>query len=345
MLVWSRLLHRPSTNFFPQRFFSSKIVAARACGREVEVQLAAGIGDHHEDQKLLRFPYSFLRDNCPSNFHPTTLMRISAMDHARLTSRVEHVDVSADGSALEVFWSGGEDGEEQEEVGRSAKYSSFSVPWLEQHSLRPPDRMKRSAADVAKIASLDKQKWWNGDPDVRAIDFTELSGLKNLSPPNSFGQNACKNNNALFRLFDQLWRYGLVYLKNLPPAGEGDLDAVRWLGSTISWLRPTNYGTTFQVRSKPDPNNQAYTNRALFMHTDLPYYNKSPDIQILHCISQAGHGGESRFVDGVAAANILRKQNPAAFELLTKKKVRFSDRNLDNDYYLWAEKPLRQSKK
>ena len=67
----------------------------------------------------------------------------------------------------------------------------------------------------------------------------------------------------------------------------------------------------------PEANNLAYTSATLGLHTDLPYYSYTPGVQLLHCLSQAqAEGGENVFADGFAAAEKIRADFPAQFELL-----------------------------
>ena len=118
----------------------------------------------------------------------------------------------------------------------------------------------------------------------------------------------------LVRLFQTVWRYGLCFVKNVPSelteSEANSLSCVALLAKRTSFLRQTNYGKVFNVKSKLNANNQAYTNQSLSLHTDLPYYTVAPDVQILHCVhpSPADLGGESMFCDGVAAALKLKEQ-------------------------------------
>jgi gamma-butyrobetaine dioxygenase len=52
-------------------------------------------------------------------------------------------------------------------------------------------------------------------------------------------------------------------------------------------------------------------------------------VQLLHCLANAVDGGESGLVDGFHAAALLRAENPAAYDILTRTPVtfRFSDRD------------------
>ena len=46
-------------------------------------------------------------------------------------------------------------------------------------------------------------------------------------------------------------------------------------------------GETFQIKSVCDPNNLAYSNLGLQMHTDLPFNAQPPGIQLFFCMQQA----------------------------------------------------------
>ena len=82
----------------------------------------------------------------------------------------------------------------------------------------------------------------------------------------------------------------------------------------VKW---THYGQIWNVRSKSEANNLAYTGASLGLHTDLPYYDHTPGVQLLHCLQQAeGDGGQNVFADSFAAAEKIRADFPAEFELL-----------------------------
>ncbi len=103
------------------------------------------------------------------------------------------------------------------------------------------------------------------------------------------------------------------------------------LAKRIGFLRKTNFGTTFEVINKPDPNNLAYTSVALPLHTDLPNQEVPPGYQFLHCLANEAKGGGSLFADGFAMAEDLRTEDPEAFDLLRNVAIpfRFHDGNAD----------------
>jgi gamma-butyrobetaine dioxygenase len=99
----------------------------------------------------------------------------------------------------------------------------------------------------------------------------------------------------------------------------------------MGFVRETNYGRLFDVRVVADPANLAYTARAIGPHTDNPYRDPVPTVQLLHCLASAARGGDSALVDGFKAAGLLRARDPAAFGVLTSTPVtfRYADETAD----------------
>src|SRR5262249_49707718 len=91
----------------------------------------------------------------------------------------------------------------------------------------------------------------------------------------------------------------------------------------FGYVRETNYGRLFDVVSVEKPTTLAYTGLALGNHTDNPYRDPVPQLQLLHCLEAAAEGGESIVVDGFHAAERLRREQPDDFALLTRHAVPF----------------------
>lgn len=116
-----------------------------------------------------------------------------------------------------------------------------------------------------------------------------------------------------------------------------DKGTVEKIANLIGPVTHTIYGNTFDVVSVPNPINVAYSSEALAPHMDLAYYESPPGLQLLHCIrfDDSVKGGESTFVDGHAAAELLRKHHPEAFDVLTKVPATFQK------YHFERAHPLR----
>ncbi len=95
------------------------------------------------------------------------------------------------------------------------------------------------------------------------------------------------------------------------------------VGSTFGFTRETNFGALFDVRSTAEASDLAYTSLPLDPHTDNPYRDPVPGVQILHCLVNETTGGLSTLVDGFAAARALEARDPEAFALLSRTPVRF----------------------
>ena len=117
--------------------------------------------------------------------------------------------------------------------------------------------------------------------------------------------------------------YGFVIFTRVPPVDR----TVLQVGSTFGFVRETNFGPLFEVRSVPAASDLAYTSLPLDPHTDNPYRWPVPGVQLLHCLVNETSGGLSTLVDGFAAAVALREREPAAFQLLTRTPVRFRYRD------------------
>lgn len=126
---------------------------------------------------------------------------------------------------------------------------------------------------------------------------------------------------------EALLRDGLVLLDNGPLVEE----EVSRLAGRIGPMRATNFGARFDVRSKPNPNNAAYTAIGLALHTDLPNWRQPPDIQLLYCLQNEAEGGESIFADGFAVADILRRESPENFRILSETPIDFRFQDEEHD--------------
>lgn len=137
---------------------------------------------------------------------------------------------------------------------------------------------------------------------VRKIDYEDFMKTDSL---------------AFWDVMQDIMRLGIVFLKNVPR----DENSVVHIAERINCIRETFYGRTFDVRAKPNAENVAYTSGYLGLHQDLLYLEPMPYIQILHCIDNNCHGGESLFSDADRIARIMQnlpKQDPQ-YEYLVKR--------------------------
>ncbi|BBB29756.1 gamma-butyrobetaine dioxygenase [Neptunomonas japonica JAMM 1380] len=110
---------------------------------------------------------------------------------------------------------------------------------------------------------------------------------------------------------------GVALIQGMPDLDEG----LQTLCELFGTVRPSFSGYVFDVKSKANPENLAYTSKALELHTDLPAEELAPGIQFLHCRVNDAEGGNSLFVDATAVANVLKENYPSYFRILTEYEV------------------------
>jgi gamma-butyrobetaine dioxygenase len=133
---------------------------------------------------------------------------------------------------------------------------------------------------------------------------------------------------------DALMRDGFFLLSDVPCRAGAVLD----VAASMGYVRETNYGRLFDVRVEATPANLAYTGLPIAPHTDNPYRDPVPTVQLLHCVATAVEGGNSGLVDGFLAAALLRAEEPSAFEILTRTPVTFAYRDATTE--LRATRPM-----
>ncbi len=151
-------------------------------------------------------------------------------------------------------------------------------------------------------------------PDVVEWD----AGLMNDVPTGDFAELS-RDAAALRQWLAQVNRYGFGKVTN----GPVESGALFRIVDRFGYVRETNYGRHFEVRTEVNPTNLAFTGLGLQAHTDNPYRDPAPTVQVLYCLESSAAGGDNMVVDGFAAARRLRDENPAYFDVLADHCARF----------------------
>jgi gamma-butyrobetaine dioxygenase len=243
----------------------------------------------------------WLRDNLRQDLDAGNGQRLTDVADLPVEPRIRHAAVQ--GTAIRIEWEG-------EEAG-----ASFEIDWL----------AAQAAAIAGERALPQPRLWLEGSRLDAARDF---AWARLAAAREDMGLQA----SWLHRLVTD----GLAFLAEVPTEPGALLATMPLVGQ----IAATNYGLLFDVRAVPQPENLAYSDRGLGLHTDNPYREPVPGFQALHVLIAAPDGGESLFADGFALAAELRQQDPAAFEVLTTTPVPFTYRS--RNALLRAERPLIQ---
>ncbi|MDO6592051.1 gamma-butyrobetaine hydroxylase [Loktanella sp. D2R18] len=245
------------------------------------------------DGNATTYPTIWLRDNCPSGFHPQTHERV--LDLLALAPSPILTDAQLDDGGV---------------ILRYADGHISNIPTKLLHDHRPGQRAHDPAA-------IQPQLW--------------RAEMTTSSLPRHGAAEILAHDQSLQSWMQETARYGIAMIDQLENSTSAGTDVAKRIG----FLRKTNFGTTFEVVNKPDPNNLAYTSVALPLHTDLPNQEVPPGYQFLHCLANEATGGGSIFADGFAMAEDLRSEDPEAFQLLCDVPIpfRFSDQTADIRVY------------
>lgn len=234
----------------------------------------------------LRFHAIWLRDNAwdPQTRAPGNGQRLIALRDIPADTRITSAVISGDRLTVHFAPEG--------------KSIDYDIAWLQAHAY---DR------------TAPKTPGWTADTittwDRGLMDAVPLADMATVS----------KQAAALCGWLAQVRRYGFGKLTG----GSLEPGALLQVAALFGYVRETNYGVYFEVRTEVNPNNLAFTSLGLQAHTDNPYRDPAPTMQILYCLENSAEGGESTVVDGFRAALRLKEENPAWFDLLTQHCARY----------------------
>ena len=240
-----------------------------------------------DDGTRARFHAIWLRDNAldPATRDPGNGQRLITLGSVPAETRVARAGIEDDGGLSVTF-------------APEAKTVRFPAGWLHANAYdRSPDR---PAGWTARgIETWDRRL----GPRLATVDYHEARADKAV----------------LAHWLAAMRRFGVAKMTGGPVATGALCDVARLFGH----VRETNYGRWFEVRSEVNPSNLAYTGLGLQAHTDNPYRDPVPTLQILYCLENSAEGGESLAVDGFRAAERLRAEEAGMFELLSRYCPRF----------------------
>ena len=256
------------------------------------------------DGSTLRYHSTWLRDNAldPKTRDTKNGQRLITLSDIPINTCIESVTLDATGKNIFLTFL------------PETKKVSFSANWLEEH-----------AYDTKRN---NPNGWIASDLKIWGKDM-----LKNI--PEIDYKSAKSNKNLLLQWLKSLYCYGFAKMTG----GKIESGALIETANLFGYVRETNYGKWFEVRSEVDAINLAYTNLGLQAHTDNPYRDPVPTIQILYCLENSASGGDSTVVDGFNAAMHLKNQNPNYFNLLTKYCARFEYKG-DKGAHLQSRRPM-----
>ncbi|MDP7196273.1 MAG: TauD/TfdA family dioxygenase, partial [SAR202 cluster bacterium] len=256
------------------------------------------------DGSTLRYHSTWLRDNAldPKTRDPKNRQRLIALSDIPKDTVIKSAILDSKGENISLTFF------------PESKKVSFSSSWLEIH-----------AYDVEKSFL----KGWIS-PTLKVWNSSILKKIPTIDYKTAKSDRA-----LLLKWMKSLREYGFVKITG----GEKEPGEIVQIADLIGYIRETNYGKFFDVKSEVNAVNLAYTNLGLQAHTDNPYRDPVPTVQILYCIENSTSGGDSKVVDGFKAAILLKEKNQKYFNLLSKYCARF-EYDGDEKIHLESRRPM-----
>ncbi len=254
------------------------------------------------DGRQARFHALWLRDNAPDAETRSATNGQRLITILDIPAATTIGAVKAEDSGVEIRF---------EPEGKTVRYPA---EWLAAHIYDGPPAQTRgwTAPEIIRWDSMLQ-------PEVPSGSYEEIA----------------KDRAALGRWLAAIRRYGFAVMTNVP-AESGALCKVAEL---FGYVRETNYGRWFEVRAEVNPSNLAYTNLGLQAHTDNPYRDPVPTLQLLACLENSVDGGDSMVADGFRIAERLAQESSRHFDLLAKYCARFEYTGSDG-VRLRAKRPI-----
>ncbi|MFK8029578.1 MAG: trimethyllysine dioxygenase [Gammaproteobacteria bacterium] len=254
-----------------------------------------------------------------------------------------------------------------------AESAFFSWLWLRDHGTdaesldretqqRKVDTFNLPADLNARQASLELSKnqlniEWSDDVSS-SVDLNLLLSVKGYTPapyqlvpsvsrqlwdhtrplqqlPTVGYENVMETKDGLVAWLEQIVAYGFSIVEGVPSTDEATVLLAERLGTP----QETLFGTMWHLSSDlTDHGDTAYSTQYLDPHTDGSYYHDAPGLQLFNCQQFDGKGGESVQVDGYALAELVRAEDPEAYETLYKVAV--PGQYLEPGVHVRAERPV-----
>ncbi|XP_065336423.1 trimethyllysine dioxygenase, mitochondrial isoform X1 [Cloeon dipterum] len=183
--------------------------------------------------------------------------------------------------------------------------SKYKIQWLFEN-LDPETATK----NLDKMHNL--RKLWEDSkaPEVPDINYFELV------------EKSCPV--SLEKAVLSLLQHGIISVIKVPRT----VQATRLVVEKIAPPQQTFFGGMWEFGTKAhneqaNHEDTAYTSDALDPHHDSTYFTESTGLQVFHCLERSKNcqGGATRLVDGMTAADLLAKEDPKSFEILSETTI------------------------
>lgn len=276
------------------------VILSHATLKGQEVELS--FGDGRPKTALSLF---WLRDHCQSSqsHHPETKQRLVNTFAIPSDIAAGAVALEENGRVLRIDWVN------EDHVSR------FDAGYLADLRLAPD------------VLPIKRQVW----------DRASLAGSgANGGAPAVGYEGFLKDDAVLKDYLEKVESYGFAFIEGVP----GTPEATQAVAKRIAYIRETIFGGYWDFTANMEHKDTAYTSMAIGPHTDGTYAFDAPGYQMFHCLGAECTGGENILIDGFKIAELMQRDHPAEFKVLTEIAIPGQYLDHDRGIHLMARRPL-----
>jgi trimethyllysine dioxygenase len=167
---------------------------------------------------------------------------------------------------------------------------------------------------------------------VRSWDRDEITGHVPSVPYQGFMQDEA----VVKQFLEQVASLGFSFVEGVP----GTPEATQAVAARIAYTRHTIFGGYWDFTANMEHKDTAYTTLAIGPHTDGTYSLDAPGYQMFHCLAAECTGGENVLIDAFRIAEIMQRDKPEEFRLLTEVAIPGQYIDESRGVHLMARRPL-----
>jgi trimethyllysine dioxygenase len=175
------------------------------------------------------------------------------------------------------------------------------------------------------------------DPDVLPVTIRTWNRDEIAARVPAVRHEAFMSSEAVVKEFlEQVAQLGFSFVEGVPATPE----ATQAVADRIAYTRQTIFGGYWDFTANLEHKDTAYTSMAIGPHTDGTYSLDAPGYQMFHCLAAECTGGENVLIDAFRIAEIMRREAPADFQLLTEVAIPGQYIDEGRGIHLMARRPL-----
>jgi trimethyllysine dioxygenase len=175
------------------------------------------------------------------------------------------------------------------------------------------------------------------NPDVLPVTVRTWNRDEIAGHVPSVGYQAFMKDEAIVKEFlEQVAALGFSFVEGVP----GTPEATQAVAARIAYTRQTIFGGYWDFTANMEHKDTAYTTLAIGPHTDGTYSLDAPGYQMFHCLAAECTGGENVLIDAFRIAEVMRRDKPEEFRLLTEVAIPGQYIDEGRGIHLMARRPL-----